>query len=285
MAETFKVDNAKIARAISLLTTVYNNPSEDSYLKARSLVESAAEVHTTAEPVRADNVDDTVSEFYQSSVKWLNDWIIGVRRGDLIIVGGWPFSGKTHFLTWLVTRFTGAIIDHFYFEDDPADVKHYYQKSGGAMEKTWLIDMKASPFTIPVIEQTVTTQKQSGITPDIIVLDHLDVMHSPGSGNDWADASAVVAGAKALARRLGVVVFAASLAYPKSNERAGLSRFYRAPMAKGATPDLVFMIDKIEHGEYYITREKAKGRDVSFETARKILQIDWRQMSVEDTML
>ena len=72
------------------------------------------------------------------------------------------------------------------------------------------------------------------------------------------------------------------MAYPKTSERGGMSRFYRAPMVKAHVPDIVFMIDKIERGEYRVSREKAKGRNVGWDDVTKTLQVNWGLMEIED---
>lgn len=285
MAEEFKVDNQKIAKAISLLTAVYNVPNEQTYLRARQLIEDAAEIKSDIQAIRADTVEKVPLEFFESKTKWLNDWIVGARLGELVLVGGWPFSGKTHLMVWLDAQYPGAKTAHFYVEDLPQDMLRYYESSHGTdLKDVWLIEMKDSPFTIAAVNRVYQDQKRAGVAPDIIVLDHLDEMHSSVNvaGNDWLDAVNVVKEVKAFARRENVLVIAASLAYPKTSDRVGMGRFYRAPVAKSHVPDVVLMIDKIEHGDYYVTREKAKGRNVPWDSSKKILRPNWSTMQVED---
>ncbi len=281
----FKVDNAKVAKAIGLLTTVYNEPNEQTFFRAKQLIDDAAEVKASVEAVRADAVEKVPLVFYDSKLQWLNEWIIGIRRGELILVGGWPFSGKTHFMVWLNSQYPGAKITHFFVEDLPQDMLRYYEQSrDGALQDVWFVDMKETAFTVSAVDRVIQQQKKAGVKPDIVVLDHLDVMHSVAatSGNDWLDASGAVREVKAFARHEDVIVIAGSMAYPKTSDRTGMGRFYRAPMAKAHIADVVFMIDKVEHGSYYITREKAKGRDVSWDNARKVLKVNWNKMTIED---
>lgn len=288
MADIFRADNPKIAKAIGLLTKLYNEPDEQTYLRARQLINDAAEVKSDVQAVRADMVERVEISFYDSKTPWLDQWIVGVRRGDLILVGGWPFSGKTHLMVWLDSQYPGAKTAHFFVEDHPQDMLRYYEKSRDKelLKDVWLVDMKESAFTIAAVDRVVQQQKAAGVKPDIVVLDHLDVMHSVGSaGNDWLDAAGVVREVKAFARREDVIVIAGSMAYPKTNDRMGMGRFYRAPMAKAHISDVVFMIDKVEHGDYYVTREKAKGRDITWDNAKKILKVNWSSMIIEDTMV
>jgi hypothetical protein len=286
MADAFTIDKPKIAKAVSLLTALYNEPSEQTYLRAKQLVDDSAEIKTDLQAVRADTVEKVPTIFYDSKTPWLDKWIVGVRRGELILVGGWPYSGKTHFMVWLDSQYPGAKTAHFYVEDLPQDMLRYYEKSRpGSLQDVWFVDMKETAFTIGSVERIVHQQTQAGVKPDIVVLDHLDVMHSTAtnSGNDWLDASTLVKEVKAFARRQDVIVIAGSLAYPKTSDRMGMGRFYRAPVAKAHVADIVFMIDKVDHGDYYITREKAKGREVGWDDAKKILKVDWGQMIIEDT--
>lgn len=285
MGEDFKVDNTKVAKAVSLLTKLYNEPNEQTYIRARQLVDEAAETTSDIQAVRADTIEKVKLEFYDSKLPWLNDWIVGARLGELILVGGWPFSGKTHLMIWLDSQFPGSKTAHFYDDDLPSDMLKYYTGArNGVLDDVWLINMTGSPFTVSAVDRVIQQQKAAGVKPDIVVLDHLDDMHSVAAagGSDWLDAVNVVKEVKAFARREDVLVIAASLAYPKTSERAGMGRFYRAPVAKSHVPDIVLMIDKIEHGEYFVTREKAKGRDVSWESAKKILKANWSSMTIED---
>lgn len=283
MADEFKVDNAKIAKAISLLTTVYNEPSEQTYLKAKQLIDSAAEIKSDIQAVRADTIEKVPIVFYESKTLWLDQWIVGVRRGELILVGGWPFSGKSHFMTWLSSQYPGAKVIHFFGEDLPQDMLAYYEKSqNGDLQNTWLVDMSKASFTVPTVHGVIKQQEKAGVKPDIVILDHIDDMHSTVAGNDWLDAVTVVKEVKTLARDEDVLIIAGSLAYPKTNDRGGMGRFYRAPVAKAGKADIVFMFDKYDHGELYVTREKAKGRDVSWDNAKKTLKVDWSRMTIED---
>lgn len=284
MADDFKVDNTKIAKAIGLLTTFYNSSDEQIYLRAKQLIDDSVEIKSNVQAIRADTIDTTPVTFYESKTPWLDQWIVGIRRGELILVGGWPFSGKTHFMVWLDAQYPGAKTAHFYVEDLPQDMRKYYEKShGGSLQDVWLVDMKESAFTMGAVDRVFQQQKKAGVIPDIVLLDHLDVMHSTKSaGNDWLDAVNVVREAKAFARREDVIVIAASLAYPKANDRMGMSRFYRAPVAKAHIADIVFMIDKVERSDYYVTREKAKGREISWDDSKKILKANWSTMVVED---
>lgn len=288
MGEDFKVDNTKVAKAVGLLTKLYNEPNEQTYIRARQLVDEAAEIKSDIQAVRADTIEKTKPEFYDSVTPWLDKWIVGARRGELIVVGGWPFSGKTHLMIWLNSQYPGAKVAHFYDDDLPVDTLLAYDViRKGVLEDVWLVNMMGVSFTIAAVDRVVQQQKAAGVKPDIVVLDHLDDMHSiaAAGGSDWLDAVNVVKEAKAFARREDVLVIAASLAYPKTSERVGMGRFYRAPVAKSHVPDIVLMIDKIEHGEYFVTREKAKGRDVSWESAKKILKANWSSMTVEDVTI
>jgi predicted ATP-dependent serine protease len=286
--KSFEVDETKLRKVITLLSQVYNNPNEQMFQQAKQILESAAEVRSSASPVLAAAVEAKITgDFFESNTKWLNDWIVGVRPGELILVGGWPFSGKTHFMVWLATRFPGAKIDHFYFEDFPEDMKQYYTlgfKGNGGLDTVWFVDMNDVKFSAATVGAIINKQKAEGNKPDIIVLDHIDVMQSVsgGNGNDWLDAVGVVKEVKSLARRENVVAIAASLAYPKTNDRFGMGRFYRAPMVKAHIADVVFMIDGVDHGEYTITREKAKGRDLTQESSKKNLRVNWKTMEVEE---
>src|SRR3990172_8204149 len=282
----FKVSNEKIAQAISLLTNVYNNPDEKTFIKAKTLIEQAAQFKSYTVPVRADKVKKEAMEFYQSDTPWLDEWIGGgVRRKEVVLIGGIPYSGKTHLLIWLAARYAEAKIAHFYGEDLQGDVKRYYERAGGKqfLKNAWLVGMQDYAFTAKMVEQIIEQLAKEGNKPDIVVLDHVDIMGSSlFSRADWEDATGVVREVKVMAGRQDVMVFAASQLHEKSRERKGMARFYRAKIGKSSNADIILMVDDVAGNEYRMSRQKAKGRDLSSDSSEKTLDVDWSRMTVED---
>jgi replicative DNA helicase len=287
----FKVDNAKIAEAISLLTSVYNNPDEKIYAKAKALVESSAQLRSFVIPMRADRVkEEALSDFWQSDTEWLDNWLGGgPRRGEIIIVGGSPFSGKTHFMTWLAARYanrqTKRKVAHLFREDNPADVRKYYQAAGGTelLKRVWEVNVKDYSFTAQTAEQAIQAMEKEGNKPDIVILDHLDIMQSVFRARaDWEDASVVINESKVMSVRQDVVTIAGSQLNERTRESKGAGRFYRAKVAKMAAPDFILFIDDVQGNEYHMSRIKWKGRDCSPESNQKVLLVDWNKMVVED---
>lgn len=287
MTTDFKVDGDKIAKAIALLTSVYNNPSEAEFAKAKALIDGAAETRAFINPVRADTVKKVEATYYESDTKWLDTWFGGgPRRQEVILVGGIPYSGKTHFLVWLAARYPGAKILHCYGEDLEEDVHRYYERAGGLqlLQNVWLVDVQDYAFSVQTVEQVVIQQEKAGIKPDIVVLDHIDIMRSVmPSGGDWQDATNVVREVKTFSKRQNVITIAGSQLHPKTREVRGMQRFYRAKIGKSSNADIILMVDSVEDNEYRMRREKAKGRDLSYDTAEKILRVDWGKMKVEES--
>lgn len=282
----FKVNADSIAQAISLLTTVYNNPDEKTYLKAKALIDKAAQLKSYTVPVRADKITKQQVEYYESDTGWLDEWLGGgVRRQEVLLVGGIPYSGKTHMLVWLAARYPGAKIAHFYSEDLQDDVKRYYTRAlgKGALKHVWLVDMQDYAFTTRMVEQVIEQLAKEGDKPDIVVLDHVDIMQSSLFARaDWEDATGVIREIKVLAKRQDIIILAASQLHEKSRDRKGMARFYRAKIGKSANADIILMVEDVDGSEYNMRRVKAKGRDLSMETAEKVLDVDWRKMSVQD---
>lgn len=288
MANTFQVDNTKIAEIISLLTAVYNTPDEQQYLRAKNLLATAAAGQATLNVVRGDKLREEPPEFYSTGLPWLDTWMGGgVRKSEVIIVGGIPFIGKTHLLAWLGGRLLleGAKVVHFNGEDVISDIRDIYRQAVGkkAMNRLWLVDMLDYNFTVQQVEDVIDQLERAKSKPDVIVLDHLDVMRSSArTGADWEDATSVIRETKILSKRQDVISIVGSQLHEKTSERKGMRRFYRATIGKQANADIIFMVDDVIDNEYYISREKARARKVNLLTKEKVLEVDWNKMSVED---
>jgi len=134
-----------------------------------------------------------------------------------------------------------------------------------------------------MVEQIIEQLAKEGNKPDIVVLDHVDIMGSSlFSRADWEDATGVVREVKVMAGRQDVMVFAASQLHEKSRERKGMARFYRAKIGKSSNADIILMVDDVAGNEYRMSRQKAKGRDLSSDSSEKTLDVDWSRMTVED---
>jgi nucleoside-triphosphatase THEP1 len=258
----FSVDNGKIAEAISLLTSVYNTPNEKIFAKAKALVEGAARTHNYIIPVRADKV-----------------------KKEEIVIGGSPFSGKTHLAVWLSCRYPGKTVAYFFREDATSDMQKYYRIAGGfkKLSQVWLIKVKDYVFTAQTVEQGIETLAKAGNKPDIVVIDHLDIMQSVFRARaDWEDASTVINESKVMAERQEVLAIVLSQLNERTREVKGTGRFYRAKTAKAMTPDFIFFIDDVQGEEYRVSRLKWKGRDLSPDTSSKVLLANWSTMQISD---
>lgn len=282
----FKVDNSKIAEAISLLTAVYNSPDEKTFTKARTLIENAARAKTMVVPIRADQIQEQKFTHYESDTPWLDEWFGGgPRRQEVILIGGIPYIGKTHFAIWLTARYPGAKIAYLHGEDLSGDMKKFYKRAGGKalMKNVWLANVLDYAFTVQTAEHVVNLLAREGNKPDIVVFDNLDIMRSSlFTRSDWEDATGVIREVKVFAGRNDVIAIALSQLHEKSSERKGMGRFYRAKISKMAGADIIIMVDDVQGTEYRMKRTKAKGRDLSADTEDKILDVDWKRMIVED---
>ena len=284
----FKVDGNKVAEAISLLTAVYNNPDEKLYTKAKNLLATAAQSNNRVVAQRADKLSTQEVDFYSTGEDWLDDWIGGgVRKQEVALIGGIPYIGKTHWLVWLGSRLLrqGATVAHYNGEDIITDVQDYYLQAAGkkAMKNLWLVDMQDYHFSAQQSEETIEDLNKQKHKPDVVVVDHVDIMQSSNRSHaDWEDATGVIRELKILSKRQDLIIIAGSQLHEKSRERRGMRRFYRASIGKQANADIILMVEDVMDNEYNIVREKARGRKVKNDTKAKVFEVDWDKMTVED---
>lgn len=289
---TKPINKEILSNALLTLGKVLNNPQEKHVDGVINMLKSAMTEKKEVRLVRADTLaDEASSVFVPTGVDWLDAWIRGgIRRGELVLIGACPHAGKTHTLTWFGIQYLleGHKVLAVIGEDLLEDIKTYYTEglkqhgAEDALENLWLADMQDVRFGVPEIEQTLEKLKEEGNLPDIVIIDHVDLMKGVGNKNDWEQVTDVMVELKMLAKRLNIILLTASQAN-FGKELKGMERFYRAKVGKAANADLIFMIDEVINDEYFISLAKARGRSrISAEERQKVLQVDWSTMSIND---
>ena len=291
-----KIDKETLSSAIVLLGKTFNQPQSKHIETVISLLQKS--LHGPKQPLTAIRASDVVLEsadFLKSGVDWFDDWFGGgVRRGELLLYGATPHAGKTHLLDWTGAQF---LIEGWkelvvIGEDLISDVKEYFEitlesaHADDAIENLWLADMQDRRFGVIEVETVFDALKSEGNQPDVIVVDHVDLMKCSSTKADWEGVTEVMADLKMLAKRTNTVIITASQAN-FSRDTKGMEKFYRAKVGKAANADLIIMVnDVIENGqdaEYEVERLKARGRKrMPDDQKKKTLLCNWSDMNVQD---
>lgn len=294
--ETPDVNKESVNNALLYLGKNLGNLKPGVIEKAIEMLRGSSKssvLHHTVKAVRGNAVDKgSLLPFISFGVPWMDEWTRGgARRKELILVGATPHAGKTHTLVWfgLQFLFEGMKVLDVIGEDLIQDVQAAYEsglapeKATAALENLWLADVQDVKFGVAEIETIYNDLKAEGNAPDVIIVDHVDLMRSDISGRaDWEAVSEVMLELKMFAKRTNTIVITASQAnYGK--DLKGNERFYRAKVGKAANADMIFMIDEVIDRDYFITLTKARGRSRIPESDRqKVLDVDWSTMKIRD---
>jgi hypothetical protein len=295
MPEESSVDKGLLNEAILLLGKTYNQPKGQHVESAISLLQKS--LHGASKPltaIKAREVPDAATDFIESGVDWFDSWFSGGGRfGELLLYGATPHGGKTHLLVWTGSQFLleGYRVLSIIGEDLLADVREYYALGTGgcdeALDNLWLADMQDMRFGVAEVETVYESLKTEGVPPDIIVIDHVDLMKTVGGKADWEGVSDVMADLKIFAKRTNTFVVTASQAN-FGKDIKGMERFYRAKVGKAGNADLIVMVNDtidLDDGvmEYEVERLKARGRKRIYGvTKQKTLLCNWGKMSIKD---
>lgn len=284
------INKEHLDNAIAVLGKTYNNPTSEGISRAVDFLRKSLAEKKECGVIRADKVMPEESKiFIPFGVPWIDSWLRGgIRPGEVVLIGAIPHAGKTHTLVWCGSQFLleGHRVLNVIGEDLLSDVKAYYQKAvldPEAFQNLWFADVQDVNFTCAQIEEIFEKLKEEGNTPEIIIVDHVDLMKGTSGKADWEQVTDVMVSLKMLAKRLGVIIITASqLNYDK--ELKGNARFYRAKVGKAANADVIIMIDDvIEPNEYIMSLTKARGRKrIPSEQRTKSLLVDWDTMSIEE---
>jgi predicted ATP-dependent serine protease len=283
MAEIIK---EKVIEAVTKLTTNYNNLDEKIIIKVMALLKDAMPVSRLVQAVRADKIiiPPRKKSFIQFGEPWLDGWLDGgMRRKEVLLFGGVPFSGKTHLLAWAGSRFVKQNLNTvaIFGEDMMDDMLRYYGSAIGskqAMKYLWLADMDGK-FSIQDIE-LILDQVRKEVEPVVLVVDHLKLMKMPYgfTGVDALEALSVEL--KMLAKRENVILLTATQA-GFGKDKKGMERLYGAKVGIGGNMDIVIMINDVYQDQYSLSLDKAKGRAMPLDKD-KVVIVDWRNMEVKE---
>jgi len=285
-----QVNKEVLTEAITLLGKSFNQPKAKNIESAIALLKkSLRERRDPLRAIRADVVQDDTHEYFRLGVLWIDVWLRGgLRPGELVLIGATPHAGKTHTLAWFGIQFLmeGFKVLSVIGEDLLGDIKACYAAGVAnpeALKHLWLADMQDVRFGARELEELYDTMVRDGNKPDIVIVDHVDLMKgSSGGKNDWEVVSDVMVELKMFAKRTNTIVITASQ-INFANDQKGMARFYRAKVGKAGNADVIFMIDDVIDNEYYVSLTKARGRKrIPIDERQKVLLTDWDRMKIED---
>lgn len=283
-----EINKDKIAEAIMLLGKNFNNPNIKAIEKSIDLLKKSLSGSAIPVTTHYNDVPEFRDNFITVGPQWYQEWHGGgLRPQELKLIGATPHGGKTHFLVWDAAQYILADyrVLHVNGEDLLADIKYYYSLAVGDLklleENLIFADMQDKRFGILELEATYQIAIQQGFEPEIIVVDHVDLMKGEHGKADWEAVSEVMAELKLLAKRTNTIIITATQQNFPNPDQRGMARFYRAKVGKAAEPDLIFMVDMVVDNQYTISRVKARGRRRMVEST-KVLLCDWDTMQIEE---
>jgi len=290
---TDKINKDALNEAILILSKTFNEPKGKDIERAIDTLKKSLVERKELTATRADKIVDIEGVFMPLGVPWIDTWLRGgLRPQELLLIGANPHAGKTHTLVWFGIQYLleGYKVLSVIGEDLLADVKSCYEKgitNKEVLENLWLADMQDVRFGVPEVEQVYEQLKAEGNAPEIIIVDHVDLMKGGGHNKaDWENAQDVMVALKMFAKRTGTIVVTASQTnFPDQNHRTAgnMAAFYRAKVGKAANADVILMIDDVVNNEYMVSLTKARGRKkIPQDERQKTLIVDWDTMEIED---
>jgi predicted ATP-dependent serine protease len=262
------VDIQKLNDAALSIQNAYNSKDPKFVEQAIQLLKSSVsvQINQTLRAVRADQIKLPEQNFISSGTKWLDQMLGGgLRRKELILIAGTPHSGKTHLLSWLACQYCieGLNVLHFNGEDIMGDIVKIYTTmlNKKEMGRVFFADASEYNFTLELVNNVIEAQKEEGHPPDVIVIDYMDLIKSPGEGQDWLEVSETTQDLRGMAARHNLIMMTASqMNYAGPNSGRGVARLYRGKVGKASHADILMMIDDVDGMSYFISMQKAKGR-------------------------
>ena len=217
-------------------------------------------------------------DFIRSGIKWIDDSVGGgLRREELMIVGGEWHSGKTHILGYLGSQYLieGLSVLHFNGEDILDDIIRIYsnsifQSTGRKckLENLYFVNaMDTGVFNIEVIDNAIQKQKT-----DIIIIDHIDIMDSKIGEQDWLAVHHLTRDLKFLAKRTNTIMIVGSQALE--------GRLFRGNASKSMDADLIWYIESPIIGTLFLEVRKGRGRRINEDDRKITLSADWGAMEI-----
>jgi replicative DNA helicase len=230
-------------------------------------------------------------QFLKTGIQWLDEYLGGgLRRQELVIIGGAPHQGKTHILSFLAAAYLKSNkklkVLHFNGEDLLGDIMDIYGNALNEeeqMTRLFLADVIESKFDVPTVDRAVAN------TPvDIVVIDHLDIMHAGGdAGADWLAVSEIARGLRFIAKKHNIIMLVGSQLnfIDESAEvpKFGMARFFRAKVGKASHADVILLMGKTTRDEIEMELAKARGRRIK--NKHMLWQYDFNTMEIKGTWL
>lgn len=264
-----------VTEAGTVLQKAYNKSDSRSIMKAISLLKSSLSQKSVSRLQRADRIKiQPNASFVDSGLKWFDNLLKkrpkdkkgGVRRQELVLIGGVPYSGKTHILTYFGAHYakTGKTVFHFGGEDLIDDILENYSKilTKKQLQKIFIDDVMEYHFTVDYIDKAISEAVEEGIKPDIIIVDYVDVLIPSGGKQDWLAVSDIVRELRYIGKRQDAITITASQMGYGNEGGSGASRLYRGKVGKMMDPDVVFLIEGMDGHFYDILMAKARGRKI-----------------------
>ncbi len=288
------VNKEKLEEAIAQLTKAYQRPTVHEVEKGIRILQLAVNAPTVIQPVRLDQIKVSPAKFFPTYEPWLDEWLAnprkpgdgGMRLKEAVLVAGMPYSGKSHWLQWLTSRYVLQNRDAVYFfgEDLQEDVRDNFllalRKNPAALQHLWLVDMDGR-FSVSDAANMMGPLRQAGANPFLVTFDHLDLMNPSSSHReDWRQAEEIVTDLKFFAKHENVIAITASQRTFDTNQH-GMASLYRSKIGKAGNVDVMLMINEVFNGnEYDMSIEKARGRRLLL--THKKLYCDWSKMTIAD---
>lgn len=275
------LDITKLNDASLSLQKAYNTKDKKYVENAINLLSLMLKQETPQiTPVRADQIviPDTKG-YIPSCVEWLDSALGGgMRRQELLIIGGSPHAGKSHLLCYISAQYVkqGLKVLHINGEDVLSDILDIYglMLEDKHQEQIWFVDI-SEKFTVAAIEKAIESME---IKPDVIVVDHLDCMSTDGTQSDFLEIGKVTTDLRLLGKRTDSFVLTGSQLNFASMGQKGMARFYRGKVAKAGPADLILIINDQVDGDLYMSVAKAKGRNIR--NKEIAIQLDFSTMQV-----
>jgi replicative DNA helicase len=209
---------------------------------------------------------------------------------ELVIIGGAPHQGKTHILSFLAAAYLKSHrrlkVLHFNGEDllgDVMDMYHNALSDEEQLSRLYLADVIEAKFDVATVDRAVTNNPV-----DIVVVDHLDIMHAGGeTGTDWLAVSEIARGLRFIAKKHNILMLIGSqlnfIDESAENPKAGMIRFFRAKVGKASHADVILLMGKSSKNEIEMELAKARGRRIK--NRYMVWTYDFTSMEIEGRWL
>lgn len=275
-----KIDKTLLNDPLLALQNAYNTGEEKFVQQAISQLHTILQQPQSLEriaPIRSDLIEFSDNQnFIKSGIDWLDNSLGGgVRKQELMVIGGSPHAGKSTLMTFMSAQYIkqGLTVVHFNLEDILSDVMSRYGLVLDEVHKKQLyfID-NSNKLGVSDLDHILNN---SEVKPDVVLVDYMDCIKSATEGQDWLESANIATGLRALAKKHDVFLLTGSqLNFP--GNQVGMDRFFRSKVGKAAPSDLIFIIDEQINGEFFMTVAKAKGRNVK--TKKFMFKLDFETM-------